>query len=98
VPVWRASALASYRIAAQWTIALGARYSGEQFSTLDNSDPNGFAYQGASKFFTADLRLRWQPAKRWSAAFGIDNLNNYSYWNFHPYPQRTYSAELELAI
>jgi len=26
---------------------------------------------------------------------GIDNLNNYKYWNFHPYPQRTYLAELK---
>jgi nucleoside-diphosphate-sugar epimerase len=27
--------------------------------------------------------------------YGIDNLNNYQYWNFHPYPQRTYYAELK---
>ena len=32
--------------------------------------------------------------RTWSAAFGIDNLNNATYWAFHPYPQRTYSAEL----
>ncbi|MDF1486259.1 hypothetical protein PY257_13915 [Ramlibacter sp. H39-3-26] len=25
---------------------------------------------------------------------GIDNLRNHQYWNFHPYPQRSYSAEL----
>ena len=42
----------------------------------------------------ADARVRWQATKTISAAFGIDNLNNYKYWNFHPYPQRTYSAEL----
>jgi iron complex outermembrane receptor protein len=23
------------------------------------------------------------------------NLNNYRYWNFHPYPQRSYTAELK---
>ena len=76
-------------------MSLGARYSGRQYSTLDGSDPNGFAYQGASKFFTADARVRYRIDKQWSAAFGIDNLNNYQYWNFHPYPQRTYSAELK---
>ena len=32
------------------------------------------------------------------AAFGIDNLNNYQYWNFHPYPQRSYSAELKFDL
>ena len=95
VPVWRATALATYRFDPQWMATLGARYSGRQYSTLNNSDPNGFAYQGASKYFTTDLRVRYQMAKQWTASFGIDNLNNYKYWNFHPYPQRTYTAELK---
>jgi len=48
-----------------------------------------------SSFFVVDLRVRWQIDKQWSAAFGIDNANNDKYWNFHPYPQRTYVAELK---
>ncbi len=95
VPVWRATSLATYRFNPQWMASFGARYSGNQYSTLNNSDPNGFAYQGASKYFTTDLRVRYQIAKQWTASFGIDNLNNYQYWNFHPYPQRTYVAELK---
>ena len=98
VPVWRATALVSYRFDPAWTASLGARYSGRQFSTLNNSDVNGFAYTGASKYFTADVRVRYQVSKQWSAAVGIDNLNNYQYWNFHPYPQRTYLAELKYAL
>jgi iron complex outermembrane receptor protein len=95
VPRWRASAVATWRPDERWSHTLGVRYSGRQYSTLDNSDPNGFAYQGASSYLTADLRVRYQVDKNWSAAFGIDNLNNAKYWNFHPYPQRTYSAELK---
>ncbi len=95
VPVWRATSLATYRFTPQWMASFGARYSGNQYSTLNNSDPNGFAYQGSSKYFTTDLRVRYQIAKQWTASFGIDNLNNYQYWNFHPYPQRTYIAELK---
>jgi iron complex outermembrane receptor protein len=98
VPVWRATALASYRIDPTWTATLGARYSGNQFSTLNNEDTNGFAYQGSSKYFTTDLRVRTQLARQWTASFGIDNLNNYRYWNFHPYPQRSYSAELKFDL
>jgi iron complex outermembrane receptor protein len=95
VPVWRATALVSYRFDPAWTGTFGARYSGKQFSTLNNSDVNGFAYQGSSKYFTTDVRVRYQVNKQWSAAVGIDNLNNYQYWNFHPYPQRTFLAELK---
>ena len=87
--------MASYRVDAQWSGTFAARYSGEQFSTLNNTDTNGFAYQGSSKYFTTDVRVRYLVNKQVSAAFGIDNLNNYQYWNFHPYPRRTFMAELK---
>ncbi|RYX92282.1 MAG: TonB-dependent receptor [Comamonadaceae bacterium] len=95
---WRATALASYRWDERWSTSLAGRYSGPQFRTLDNSDVNGYTYQGVSKFFTVDLRVRWQATKQVSAAFGIDNLNNYRFWNFHPYPQRSYSAEVKIDL
>ena len=90
VPQWRASAEADYRWNQHWTMTVGARYSGQQYSTLDNSDPNGYAYQGASPYVVTDLRLRYQSSRRWHAALGIDNLGNYQYWNFHPYPRRSW--------
>ena len=98
IPRWRATALASYRFTPQLTATLGARYSGPQYRTLNNADVNGFAYQGVSKYFTADVRVRYQISKTVAAAFGIDNLNNYQYWNFHPYPQRSYMAELKFDL
>ncbi|MEJ8811547.1 TonB-dependent receptor [Variovorax ureilyticus] len=94
VPQWRSTVYGTYKPDAQWAFTVAARYSGRQYSTLDNSDVNGFAYFGASRYFTVDLRVRYQIDRRWAAAFGIDNANNDQYWNFHPYPQRTYTAEL----
>jgi iron complex outermembrane receptor protein len=95
IPQWRASGQATWRVDDRLSATLAARYSGRQYSTLDNSDSNGFAYQGASRYFTADLRFTYRIDRQWSAALGIDNLNNYQYWNFHPYPQRTWVAELK---
>src|SRR5262249_31072821 len=95
VPRWRANFLAAYRAGDAWNFTVGARYSGQQYSTLDNSDPNGYAYTGVSKFFVVDVRARYQLAKQWTASFGIDNVNNYRYWNFHNYPERTFVAELQ---
>jgi iron complex outermembrane receptor protein len=43
---------------------------------------------------TADVRALWRINKTFTASIGIDNLNSYQYWNFHPYPQRTYMATL----
>ncbi|MGE8319512.1 MAG: TonB-dependent receptor [Comamonas sp.] len=95
VPRWRATAYATYQPDEHWAFTVAARYSGRQYSALDNSDVNGFAYMGASKYFTVDLRARYRINREWSAAVGIDNANNYQYWNFHPYPQRTYHASLQ---
>ena len=39
-----------------------------------------------------------KPTKNVAAAFGIDNVNNYKFWNFHPYPQRSYVAELKVDL
>ncbi|MCG2583075.1 TonB-dependent receptor [Massilia sp. TS11] len=94
IPEWRATALLTWHPSTRWSLAYGMRYSGRQYSTLDNSDPNGYAYQGASAYFTTDLRARLRLQDGWSIAAGVDNLNNYQYWNFHPYPQR--SARFEL--
>jgi iron complex outermembrane receptor protein len=74
---------------------LAVRHSGQQFRTLNNSDVNGYAYMGVSPFTTVDFRARWQISPKLVAAFGIDNLNNDKFWNFHPYPQRSYTAELK---
>ncbi|HEX2012375.1 MAG TPA: TonB-dependent receptor, partial [Roseateles sp.] len=98
VPRWRATLVASWQALESLSLSWAARYSGRQYSSLDNSDPNGFAYQGASRYFSTDLRAQWRIDRRWTLAGGIDNLNNYQYWNFHPYPQRTFHAELRLDL
>jgi len=95
VPKWRASLVSTWRAGERFSVSFGARYGSTQYGTLNNSDPNGFAYQGFSKFFTTDLRMLYKVDRHWSVAAGIDNLNNDHYWNFHPYPQRSYSAELK---
>jgi iron complex outermembrane receptor protein len=75
--------------------SVGARYSGPQYSTLGNYDVNGFAYTGVSKFFTVDTKLLYKMDRQWTASVGIDNLNNYKYWNYHLYPGRTLLAEVK---
>jgi iron complex outermembrane receptor protein len=95
VPKWRANFLATYKPNDKWTHTFGARYSGKQYGTLDNSDPNGATYTGVSDYFVIDVRVRYQIDKQWTASVGVDNLNNEKYWAFHPYTQRTVIAELK---
>lgn len=71
------------------------RYSGQQYSQLTNTDVNGDAYTGASGYLVVDVRYRYRLAPRTVAALGVDNLTNRTYWSFHPYPQRTWIADLK---
>ena len=96
VPDWRGNLLATYRLGEKWTTTLGARYSGKQYNTLDNSDPNGTAYTGVSNFFTVAARVRYEISDQLTLSLSADNLNGDNYWNFHHYPQRTYAAEVEM--
>jgi iron complex outermembrane receptor protein len=98
VPRTRANFVATYSADDAWSATLGARYSGKQYGTLDNADPNGDAYTGFSRFFVVDARLRYVISKNFTAALGVDNLNNTTYWAFHPYPQRTWVAELKAKL
>jgi iron complex outermembrane receptor protein len=98
VPEWRANALATWRPLEPLSATLGARYSGRQFNTLDNSDVHGVSYLGFSRFLVVDTRLRYQFDDHWTAALGIDNLGNERYWAFHPYNRRSYSAEVNFAL
>ena len=98
VPQWRTNLVATYQPDQTWAYTVGARYSGKQFGTLDNSDPNGATYTGVSRYFVTDMRIRYRATKQWTASVGIDNLNNAKYWAFHPYTQRTLIAELQFDL
>lgn len=95
VPRWRANLLATWHPGDHWSFTGGVRYSGRQFSQLDNSDVNGNAYTGTSTFLVADARVRYRHDDHWSGALGVDNLTDRTYWNFHPFNQRTWVAELQ---
>lgn len=98
VPRHRANLLVTWRANEQVSATLGVRSSSKQFNTIDNADPNGGAYTGVSPFTVIDLRFQYRPDKKWTFSVGVDNLTNYTYWNFHPYPQRTLLADLKWAF
>lgn len=88
-------AVATYHQGDNVTYSLAARYSGRQYNALNNSDSNPDTFGGASKFFIMDARATYHFAQRWTAALGVDNLNNDKAYVFHPYPQRTGYLQLK---
>jgi len=98
IPRFKSTAVATYRYDENWTGTLAARYSARVWATIDNTDVYPNTYQGFANYFVMDARVRYQFHKQWSAALGVENLNNRKYFLFHPFPQRTVIAELKFAL
>lgn len=95
VPMWRGTAVATYRLDHRLAWTVGARYSGQQYSTVDNTDVNPNAFGGFDEFFVMDTHLDWRLGARWTLSAGIDNLLNRKYFLYHPFPQRTEVTEVK---
>ncbi len=94
VPRWKATAVVTWRPAPIVSLTTAARMTSRNYGTLDNSDSIGNTYQGFDKYFVVDVRALFHVTHRVDAAVGIDNLNNDKYFLFHPFPQRSFTAQL----
>ncbi|MFT4120942.1 TonB-dependent receptor domain-containing protein [Bradyrhizobium sp.] len=90
VPDWRARFGVTYRPNDSWAYTVAARYSGKQYSTLDNTDIVSHVYGAFDNFFVVDLKIHYNATKNFAFDFGIDNLFNEQYFLFHPFPGRTF--------
>jgi iron complex outermembrane receptor protein len=95
VPKWRATAVATYRPNEKWAYTLAGRYSSRLYATVDNTDINPATYQGFEGYFLADARMVYRFDRHWTGAVGVDNLSNRQYFLFHPFPERTFYAEMK---
>jgi len=90
IPLWRAKAGVTWRPNDSWAYTVAARYSGKQFSTLDNSDLIQHVFGAFDNFFVVDMKVHYNATKNFSFDFGIDNVFNAQYFLFHPFPGRTF--------
>jgi iron complex outermembrane recepter protein len=97
LPKLRAEVVASYRATDDLTLSLAGHYSDRSYGTIDNSDPTSTTFTGFSEFMTLDARVRYQVDDNWSIAAGIDNITDDKYFEYHPFPQRTFVMEIHYA-
>jgi iron complex outermembrane receptor protein len=90
VPDWRAKFGVTYRPNESWAYTVAARYSGKQYSTLDNTDIIPHVFGAFDNYFVVDTKVHYTATQNFSFDFGIDNLFNEQYFLFHPFPGRTF--------
>jgi iron complex outermembrane receptor protein len=95
IPEWRATFGATYRLTDYFSATVNGRYSGATFSQLNNSDTEHNQWLGNGSYFVVDTKFSYKLNKQFTLIGGIDNINNAEYFIFHPFPQRTYMAQLK---
>jgi iron complex outermembrane receptor protein len=90
VPQWRSTFGVTYRPNDNWAYTVAARYTGKQYSTLDNTDTTQHVYQAFDPFLVVDMKIHYNATQNFSFDFGIDNIFNEQYFLFHPFPGRTF--------
>jgi iron complex outermembrane receptor protein len=95
VPRRKATLVATWRPAERISLTGAARYSSRMFGTIDNSDIVGHTYQGFEGYFVADVRTVYRLTRQIDVAAGVENLTDKRYFLFHPFPGRTFTAELD---
>ena len=90
VPDWRSTFGVTYRPNDSWTYTVAARFSGKQYSTLDNTDVVSHVFGAFDDFFVVDMKIHYNATPNFSFDFGIDNIFNEQYFLFHPFPGRTF--------
>jgi iron complex outermembrane receptor protein len=94
VPRRKATLVATYRANDALSFTAAARYSSRSFGTIDNKDLVSHTYQGFDDYLVGDVRAVVKLSENWSLAAGVDNFTNRKYFLFHPFTQRTFSAEV----
>lgn len=98
VPNWKATAVVTWHPADAVALTAAARYASRNFGTPDNSDIVGNTFQGFYQYLVVDLRAQFRVAERIEFGLGIDNVNNDRYFLFHPFPQRSFAADVRLSF
>jgi iron complex outermembrane receptor protein len=89
LPRLRGSVVASYSPIDKLTVSLAGRYSDRAFANIDNSDHYANTYTAFSGYFVMDAKVSYRVTRYLTVNVGIDNINDRTYFLYHPFPQRT---------
>ncbi len=95
LPRLRGAAVETYRPTPKLIFTVAERYSDRSYGTIDNTDPYSDTFTGFSAFFVVDVHVQYQATPHITGDVGVDNLNDRSYFLYHPFPQRTLVAQLK---
>lgn len=98
IPKVQANLVADWRFAPGWNVNLSVLHVGDTHGELDNGDQAGCNRFGCTQGQTTiDTRVGYRFGDRYELGLGVHNLTDEKYFEFHPFPQRTFLFEIRVA-
>jgi len=101
LPRYRASASATYHVMDDLDSTVSVRYRSNQFGQEDNSDTAKNVYGAQDEMTIVNFKTSYAHDLgdyKLKASIGVNNILDEDVFDHHPYPQRTYFANIGLKI
>ncbi|WP_375382532.1 TonB-dependent receptor [uncultured Sphingomonas sp.] len=98
VPHWKATLVGTWRPTDAVSLTAAGRYASRIYGTLDGSDIVGNTYGGFYQYLVVDLRAEFRVGEHYRLGLGVDNVGDDRYYLFHPFPQRSFQADLRWSL
>ncbi len=94
MPEWRGNLLATYNFSDAWDMGVNFQYASDSFGRTDNTDLENNVYGAQDGYERLGLRTTYRFAGGLSLGAGIDNLTDEVAYVAHPWPGRTFYANI----
>ncbi|MFM1896178.1 MAG: hypothetical protein RLZZ385_1252 [Pseudomonadota bacterium] len=94
MPEWRGNVLATYHVTNNWDAGLNYQYASDSFGRNDNTDREARVYGAQDGYSRVGLKTTYRFSGGLSLGLGVDNLTDQASYVAHPWPGRTFFADL----
>ena len=102
IPKYRAHVTGTYHMTPNWDAITMVDYRSRQFSQADNSDTVDNVYGSSDAHVLVNFKMAYSMdvGNDMTTKFsvGVENILDENIFDHHPYPQRTYTANISLDI
>ena len=94
MPEWRGNLLLTYHLSSNWNAGLNYQYASDSFGRTDNLDRENNVFGAQDGFSRVGLKTDYNFANGLKLGLGIDNLTDEVAYVAHPWPGRTFFANV----
>jgi iron complex outermembrane receptor protein len=94
MPEWRGNLLLTYHLSSNWNAGINYQYASDSFGRTDNLDRENNVFGAQDGFSRVGLKTDYNFANGLRLGVGVDNLTDEVAYVAHPWPGRTFFANV----